>query len=384
MQLSRSYDWNLMNSLKERFVTLNLSDVNTRIYDFFVRAPKLPTKKYMFKVYDEMYLAPFCLFNPELINAYSKSPNWNKDFLYSYSSYFLEDQNSFGNDHTKPTQFGKLPSKEVPIDTKESDQIVDEQLLIIDAITEDPIISEEASIADSGLNTKKSTAASTPVLPSTPIKKVKISSGLSLSIASPANITPGLLSASDIPTPIEKTNFLEPSASPNKFSASLKTENTNSETNSEIPSAALSTTASHQTPTVIDRVYDTTAVNQLMPLDKAITHSIAHSGGIDKVKRFYNSIILVGGGISFIPNINSVLQERLYKLADDRTSDQEIEKIEKIEIFPSPRDLDPRVLVWKGGAVFSRLDITSELWIYGSEWSHVGARLIKDRTLFQW
>ncbi|OMJ18778.1 Actin-related protein 8 [Smittium culicis] len=346
------------------------------------RVPKKPTRKYMFKVYDETYLAPFCLFYPELISAYSKPPKWNSDLLFYHSGYYLDDQKSTVDDHTKPTQYGKLPSIENPAILEQELKSVDEQLLSIDPVSESQPNIPEAQSLDSVSASKKTTAVPTPA-PSSPAGNNLIAPSFNEPATDNIDVTADFQIPNNAST-LGSTEKVANTESSSNLQASGSHLNIATPSTELVSQAASSSGTNQQTPAIMSRIYETSAVDELTPLDAAITHSIAHSGGFDKVKRFYNSIILVGGGISFIPEINSTLQDKLYKLADIRSANNEIEKIEKIEIFPSPRDLDPRVLAWKGGAVLSRLDITNELWIYNSEWRHVGARLIKDRTLFQW
>ncbi|PWA00613.1 hypothetical protein BB558_003337 [Smittium angustum] len=348
LDLNRMYDWNLMNQLKERHITFNLSDVNIRIYDFYVRAPKKHTGKYSFKVYDEMYLAPWCLFYPDLVNAYSVLPNWKNTFIISQSTNsILEEPNAYPGDIFTPTQFGKLPSSEILEETVASieEKQGDEPINVTEGVL--PIIpSSDLQAQKNGNNLKKLDKSATPNPPSTPSK------GLELS-----------------------TKSVEASAPETPNSLQTQVQNM-------VNQNAGSTTVGQSTTTMVStRVYDQEAVEKLMPLDEAITHSIAHTGGIDRVKKFYTSIVIVGGGISFIPDINVLLQDRLFLLANDFYNN---EKIDKIEIFPSPRDLDPRVMVWKGGAVYSRLDIMNEMWVTSNEYREVGIKLVKDRTLFQW
>lgn len=50
-----------------------------------------------------------------------------------------------------------------------------------------------------------------------------------------------------------------------------------------------------------------------------------------------------------------------------------IQNMEKVQIIPPPKDIDPRVLAWKGAAVLGKMDGVSELWITASDW--VSARL---------
>jgi actin-related protein 8 len=58
--------------------------------------------------------------------------------------------------------------------------------------------------------------------------------------------------------------------------------------------------------------------------------------------------------------------------------------VEKVEILPAPRELDPRLLVWKGAYVLSKLESTSDMWIGENEWNEVGVRCLRDRMLFVW
>ena len=56
--------------------------------------------------------------------------------------------------------------------------------------------------------------------------------------------------------------------------------------------------------------------------------------------------------------------------------------IERVEVLPAPRELDPRLLMWKGGSVLSKLDTAKEMWIGQEEWNNMGARCLRDRALF--
>lgn len=54
---------------------MNEADISVQVYDFFVRTPRQPTKKYQCKVYDEVFLAPLCLLYPAILNAGEKTEN---------------------------------------------------------------------------------------------------------------------------------------------------------------------------------------------------------------------------------------------------------------------------------------------------------------------
>ena len=45
-----------------------------------------------------------------------------------------------------------------------------------------------------------------------------------------------------------------------------------------------------------------------------------------------------------------------------------VPNMEKVVIIPPPKDVDPRVLVWKGAAVLGKMDGVSDLWITAQDW----------------
>jgi actin-related protein 8 len=69
LDLSRPYDWRLVEELKEKWCTMNEAEISVQVYDFFVRAPHQHTYKYQCKVYDEVFLAPLCLVYPNILKG---------------------------------------------------------------------------------------------------------------------------------------------------------------------------------------------------------------------------------------------------------------------------------------------------------------------------
>ena len=45
-----------------------------------------------------------------------------------------------------------------------------------------------------------------------------------------------------------------------------------------------------------------------------------------------------------------------------------VPNMEKVQIIPPPKEVDPRVLTWKGAAVLGKMDSVSELWVTPSDW----------------
>lgn len=79
LNLSRSYDWKLIESLKEKWCTMNEAEISIQVYDFFVRAPYQHTYKYQCKVYDEVFLAPLCLVIPSILEDKQDDMHDNQD-----------------------------------------------------------------------------------------------------------------------------------------------------------------------------------------------------------------------------------------------------------------------------------------------------------------
>lgn len=115
-----------------------------------------------------------------------------------------------------------------------------------------------------------------------------------------------------------------------------------------------------------------------MPLDMAIVASVTQGGRGDerKMRDFFGGIMLIGGG-SKIGGLSAFLEERLKSLRPAAAKD--------ILIGTPPRDLDPQVLVWKGGSVFGKLSASgNDSWISQREYEVLGNRLLVHKCMFPW
>ena len=66
INLKRRYDFLLAEELKAKYCTMKEDNISVQLYDFHVRAPGQPTRKYNFKTYDEVLLAVQGLFQPNI------------------------------------------------------------------------------------------------------------------------------------------------------------------------------------------------------------------------------------------------------------------------------------------------------------------------------
>ncbi len=51
--------------------------------------------------------------------------------------------------------------------------------------------------------------------------------------------------------------------------------------------------------------------------------------------------------------------------------------MEKVQIIPPPKDVDPRVLAWKGAAVLGKMDGVADLWVTPADWVRLSALLAR-------
>ncbi|XP_006631111.2 actin-related protein 8 [Lepisosteus oculatus] len=126
-----------------------------------------------------------------------------------------------------------------------------------------------------------------------------------------------------------------------------------------------------------------TAISQFegkaLGLDKAILHSIDCCASDETKKKMYSSILVVGGGLMF-HRAQEFLQHRIL----NKMPPSFRRVVENVEVITRPKDMDPRLIAWKGGAVLACLDTTQELWVYQQEWQRFGMRILRERAAFVW
>lgn len=45
-----------------------------------------------------------------------------------------------------------------------------------------------------------------------------------------------------------------------------------------------------------------------------------------------------------------------------------VPNMDKVQIIPPPKDVDPKVLAWKGAAVLGKMDSVADLWLTPADW----------------
>lgn len=341
IDLARSYDWNVMEDLKNRLCTLTEENVALNLYDFVVRRPKRPAEKYGLRAYDEIILAPMCLFEPRVIDfdelkqggRPSQSPGVSEDIvdireprdalMEKYTqAMIISTQHLFARNlaalenTTSQSQNQDAPAsgQQTPLPNATAAQTGD-----VASEGPAPAKSEETSASDTPIEGEATSKAPTPPLPSS-------TGGAEEPVAETAATSPG---------------------------TGEGTGSTTGGINLDIAFEA-----------------------SKLPMDVAIFNSARAAGGDEKIRKYLQAVLVVGG-TALIPGISHALESRLQAIATPLVSN-----MDKVQIIPPPKGVDPRVLVWKGAAVLGKMDGVSDLWLTATEWDLLGIRGLRERCFY--
>ena len=114
----------------------------------------------------------------------------------------------------------------------------------------------------------------------------------------------------------------------------------------------------------------------VMGIDEAVVAAIMACRASSLQKRLFNNIV-VCGGCTLMKGFVSMLQSRII---------EEIRRnhiqMEYVTIIHRPKDLDPRVIAWKGASVLGRLASAQDAAITASEWRYHGLNAVRAKAPF--
>jgi len=287
LNLARSYDWDLMEDLKKRLCKLTEGAVALNLYDFVVRRPGKAAEKYGLRAYDEIILAPMCLFEPRVIEFDRKQVGLHSSSHPDVSDEIIEHQADHVTSAMMISTQHLLPPAMETNGSINQDQPMGDANVSIEVVD----LEEDTKVSVQQQNTSKSNEP----------PSIKYPGGLSIDVC---------------------------------FEASK------------------------------------------LPLDVAIFNSARAAGGDEKIRKYLQAVLVVGG-TALIPGMAHALESRLQAIATPL-----VPNMEKVQIIPPPKEIDPRVLAWKGAAVLGKMDGVSELWMTAADWDVLGMRGLKERCFY--
>jgi actin-related protein 8 len=345
INLNRRYDFQLAEELKAKYCTMTEADISVQLYDFHLRAPNQDTRKYTFKIYDEVILAPMGLFRTQILDETGKLQGRHKLIDRSVDIY---DQRP--NDPTSTAQAEILASL-VPAE-------------VVDSATK-PGIKVNGHTNGHIANGTKEESFNDSRRPSFSNIKDMDGTPQPSAASSPARIANNHNLPGDAGTPAaEDADGVDDIGVPT--GGMLFPQDNNLAPTRPEPEP--------EEPLPLERRDD---VLPIFPLPGAILTSITHAsrGSSQKTSDLLSGIMLTGG-TSIIPGLASHLEDSLKGILPGYSKD--------ILIGRPPRELDPQVVAWKGGAVFGRMSRTNDSWINGALYERLGERVLAHKLMWAW
>lgn len=336
IDLRRRYDFLLVEELKKKFSTISEADISVQLYDFHLRAPGQDTRKYTFKIYDEVALPTLALFRPDMFDHSGKLIGRRRLVSRSYDLY-----DGKANDPTSAAQNEIIraiaPSEPVPEPFRPKANGVN-GLIKDEADSRRPSIARVQGL-DNG--TPAPSGASSPIHKATPQPDSSA------------------------------TRHIE-NGTPNPDDSVIK--QTGDDTMMEIADQLQA--LQQQDPFYLERRDD---ILPVYPLAHAVTSSINHAarGSSSKTRDLYNSLLLIGGG-SKVAGFPAHLETALQAILADTGYSREI------VVGRPPREIDPEVCIWKGGAVFGRMSRTNDSWVTPFLYERLGERVLASKLMWAW
>ncbi|KAH8832688.1 hypothetical protein DL96DRAFT_1583022 [Flagelloscypha sp. PMI_526] len=309
MDLANLYDWNILDDLKSKHCSLADNAVAITTYEFASRKPGEQTRKFVFQAYDEMILAPMCLFD------------------------------------IRPIDFENKRRDHVPVLHPD---VTDE---IIDWV--DPAITQAMINATKHLMPNDTTT-------------------LTAKVEGPDAVPDSGIPMDEDPLPGEGGNSTP-------MTIEIPEEVTPASKKGVATKGAFGTGANDVllTPPVVRKEYgiDVPFEASKLPLDVAIYNSVRAAGPDERMKKYLNAVLVIGG-TSLISSMDHALRSRLQGIMGPLFPGIEV------QIIPPPKDVDPRVLAWKGAAVLGKMEAANELWVTPTDWDMLGIRGLKERCFY--
>ncbi|TFY78610.1 hypothetical protein EWM64_g5404 [Hericium alpestre] len=350
INLARSYDWAVMEDLKARLCTLSEGDVALGLYDFKVRRPGEATEKYGLRAYDEVILAPMCLFEPRVIDFDRK-------------------------------RIGVRPIQHPDVSEEISDHRDHREALAVDQFTQAMIISTQhlfVAPLPAGEPTRdtQQPSSSQSVTPAPVAEKAPIASpqpdqsapeGSAAPSATGSGTSAEQLDVSKPPSPAPASGKIAEGSGDVAMDVDIEGD-AKADIAPPVPEIVEPSPAKPaEQPTRFD--IDICFEASKLPLDVAIFNSVRAAGGDEKIRKYLQAVLVIGGTAA-IPGMLQAIATPL------------VHNMDKVQIIPPPKDVDPRILVWKGAAVLGKMDGVADLWVTPEDWDFLGMRGLKERCFY--
>lgn len=343
-------DFELLNDLREKFCTLDEEEIQSVVYEFFVRRPGATTLNYNFKVIEERLLAVQAMLEPGAPWLIPYEQERRQVHLTRIMS-FWTGAYDLDLEHVKSGVVGgdRGGAQVVDVDAEdvEASQVLE---ALPDSNGQDGDGIQSARTFECKWNGCDATPFETIALATEHIKTDHL--------AQPLCQWAGCQSSKTARSEMSRFGHL--------------LDHLNDEAMNASPAPMAQPLFTHTEPAPLPLVEQS--------LDEAIWSSC--SSAPSHLPRALSSILLVGG-LSQTPGLPTALWHLLSaRLADSDLPIPADAPPLTIEFVATGRDLNPTFFSWKGGAVASKLEPTAETWISAEEYRNWGPKLFRERLPF--
>lgn len=379
IDLNRSFDFQLAEDLKIKYATTNDADITVQLYSFVQRAPGEDAKKFQFKVFEEVMLAPLGVFYPGIFEQHKKQLKWAYKKRKSLVPVTDSSKNSIQKDDREPyvEEWETVPARF---------SLFPRSIDIYDSVYNDPESAAQKAIAKQKLTIYNMPVPPAPVVPTSTntanntnlnnTANNSVNGSTAVSVSGTARNTPGPTGTEDKVESADSNDVLEKTGE----------EKEKEEEEEQVPEDPLLHTLKGLDHAIIESITQA-ALYKIQSSGQFTLNANTPEGTTPQYlvhlnnnqTPFYENLLVVGGACSKLPGFNQLLTDRIGMWLSHAGKDS---YQGEIAVMPAPREMDPQVLTWKGGGVFAKLKIASECWITLNEWDMLGNRALQYKTLF--
>lgn len=331
INLARPYDLTLADELKHKYSTMNDADITVQHYSFYQRAPThAATKKFEFKTFEEVMLAPLGFFYPDIFDQPRKRERWctKSNGQKARYSLFPRSVDIYEEEYGDPMSGAQvaLAKGTYSIYAKPAEGETAAAATPVTAAADGAVATPSEAPGDDDTATTTTTTTTKAAVDTTVDDDALQSPLAGLDHAIIESITQAVC---------QKTSM---APGPVQHASTLQLQQNFYENLLIVGGAAAKVPGFNGVLTDRIAMWLSHAERTLKPSTAGAPGAAGGPGG---------------GGVSG-----------------------------DILVMPAPREMDPQVLTWKGGGVFAKLKIVNECWISARDWDMLGARSLQYKSLF--
>ncbi|EDQ92035.1 uncharacterized protein MONBRDRAFT_22793 [Monosiga brevicollis MX1] len=344
IDLANPYHRDALRLLKERHATLDLDNSKRQTVTLALRSPNEATTTFSIVIDKAISRSALVLFFPALWHGLSDSVQVGRtDRMVHHSDHLYEDN-------------------------KETFLAVYRQRAATAAASK----RSKSSATPTNVAPATSTSTSTPAAPLTTTTPATPNSAGGASRAKKAKLKRST-----------STLSVQPSTTASPLTVVSSNNNSRAQTpvamGEDGPNYNGDTSAGAGEPDPDDAEDDAMLSDEMRGIHQAVIDSILTCEAHSLKQQLFKTIVVIGAGAR-LAHIGPYLQQQIVRNIPPFYS----KLVEEVAVLERPKDIEPDMLAWKGGAILAALPVAKELWVTKTDWEREGVRTVRERFPFDW